>query len=66
MRFVIHQYQGALPVKFGMSKEELVAMLPEIALKDIPTFGNSSKVIPENYRRELSSDNNRICSIAPL
>jgi hypothetical protein len=39
MKFIIKPYVGALPIKFGMTKDELVAFIPEIASKDIVTFG---------------------------
>ncbi|BAV07962.1 hypothetical protein [Filimonas lacunae] len=50
MKFVIKPYEGALPVKFGMNQEQLIALFPEVATMDIPGFGVASIMVQQKLK----------------
>ncbi|WP_041257718.1 hypothetical protein [Fibrella aestuarina] len=41
MDFVIKPYEGALPLVFGMNREEVSSVFPQIEKSDIESFGSS-------------------------
>lgn len=40
MKFIIKPYEGALPITFGMTQDQVANFIPEIKDKKVPTFGD--------------------------
>lgn len=62
MDFLITPFIGALPIKFGMGKTDLLDILPKDAIRDIPNFGKSSLSFFDN-RLRLFFRNGKVAEI---
>ena len=61
MKYTIIPYVGAIPLKFGMTQQEISVFIPEILTVDIPTYGESQALVSEYIK--ISFDNGLVTEI---